>query len=74
MREGGKIVTYFEDRGFGFIRPDYAATKDTGDVFLHINNIRDKAEPRIGQRCMFEATMSSKHKLVAKDVELIEEN
>jgi cold shock CspA family protein len=74
MREGGEIVTYFENRGFGFIRPDYSCgvnEKGGGDVFLHVDQVMSGI-PEKGKRCMFEAALSGRRqRLVAQDVEIL---
>ena len=40
----GRIKTYIEDRGFGFISPDEGGD----DIFFHISNVRDIEQPEQG--------------------------
>jgi cold shock CspA family protein len=51
----GVIVNYFEDRGFGFIRPDQSSLSN-GDVFLHVNHIKSGL-PRVGARLEFDLSI-----------------
>jgi cold shock CspA family protein len=52
----GVIVDWFEDRGFGFIRPDQK-TLTPGDVFLHHRHIKSGL-PRSGATVEFEVTIT----------------
>lgn len=53
----GKIVTWKDDKGFGFIRP----AKGGRDVFLHISDLRHKGyQPRIGDAVDFSLTTDDK--------------
>lgn len=64
----GSIISFKEDRGYGFIRP-----KDGGDnVYVHISALQaagvDKVEP--GQRLTYEI-LSKDGKISAIDIKLI---
>jgi cold shock CspA family protein len=67
MREGGEIISWVADRGFGFVKPD---TCVGGDAFLHISECT--GTPRRYASVMFTAEMDRKRRLVAKDA-IIEE-
>jgi CspA family cold shock protein len=52
----GRVKTYLEDRGFGFIIPD-----DGGDdIFFHITNVVDMAEPEAGMDVKYQITETPK--------------
>jgi len=73
MIEGGTITTWFEERGFGFVKPDYPTTNpegETGDVFLHVRQVKS-GTPR---RVTFEAVMNGRrNRLTAQDAVIQEE-
>ncbi len=57
MRYEGKIVKWYDDKGFGFIR----ATKDSKDFFLHISQIhRLKKRPEINELISYEIAKDEK--------------
>lgn len=52
----GRIKTYIEDRGFGFIKPD-----DGGDdIFFHISNVRDIELPEQGLAVQYQVAEGRK--------------
>lgn len=65
MRYQGKIIKWYDEKGFGFIR----ATADSKDVFLHISNIRklNKA-PQINDLVTYELINDEKGRFRAVDV------
>lgn len=58
----GKITTWKDDRGFGFIKPD-----DGGqDVFLHIRALKGAARrPRVGDTILYQPVAESTGKIRA---------
>lgn len=46
MRKKGKVVSWKDDKGFGFIRPDDGSK----DIFLHVRDIRAGGRPETGRR------------------------
>ncbi|MDP6458971.1 MAG: cold shock domain-containing protein [Candidatus Bathyarchaeota archaeon] len=46
----GKIVKYFSRRGFGFITPE----NSQNEIFFHVSNFPEEAQPEIGQSVGFE--------------------
>jgi CspA family cold shock protein len=46
----GVIKRYFEERGFGFIKPDGAGE----DVFFHVKSFDEHGEPHVGDRVEYE--------------------
>ena len=45
----GKIVRWFNDRGFGFVKPDAG-----DDLFLHVRSLTASGDPIIGDIVEFE--------------------
>ncbi len=65
MRYEGKIVKWYDDKGFGFIR----ATQDSKDVFLHISQIhRLKKRPEINEIVSYEIVKDEKGRFRAENV------
>ena len=68
QEQAGSVVTYFEAKGFGFLRPD-----DGGrDVFFHVSRVAegDSASLKPGTRVLFELGMDRTGKLAASSVRL----
>jgi CspA family cold shock protein len=66
--QGGSVVTYFEAKGFGFLRPD-----DGGrDVFFHVSRLSegDPLTLKPGTRVLYELGMDRTGKLAASSVRL----
>jgi cold shock CspA family protein len=55
MRQQGTVVTYFDDRGFGFIQPD----DSSGELYFHARRFKG-APPAVGVRVEFELVPPSK--------------
>ncbi|MGA2133412.1 MAG: cold shock domain-containing protein [Bryobacteraceae bacterium] len=66
--QGGAVVTYFEAKGFGFLRPD-----DGGrDVFFHVSRLSegDPTTLRPGTRVLYELGMDRTGKPAASSVRI----
>ncbi len=65
MRYQGKIIKWYDDKGFGFIR----ATEDSKDVFLHISDISKlKKRPVINEVVFYELSKDSRGRYRATNV------
>ena len=66
--QGGSVVTYFEAKGFGFLRPD-----DGGrDIFFHVSRLTEglATELRPGTRVLYELGMDRTGKMAASSVRI----
>ena len=64
----GSVVTYFETKGFGFLRPD-----DGGrDIFFHVSRLAEglATELRPGARVLYELGMDRAGKMAASSVRI----
>lgn len=66
--QSGSVVTYFEAKGFGFLRPD-----DGGrDLFFHVSRLAegDSTTLKPGTRVLYELGMDRTGKLAASSVRI----
>jgi CspA family cold shock protein len=66
--QGGSVVTYFEAKGFGFLRPD-----DGGrDIFFHVSRLVEglATDLRPGTRVLYELGMDRTGKMAASSVRI----
>jgi len=64
----GSVVTYFEAKGFGFLRPD-----DGGrDIFFHVSRLAEglATDLRPGTRVMYELGMDRTGKMAAASIRI----
>jgi cold shock CspA family protein len=54
----GKIIKYFSFRGFGFIAPENSQE----EIFFHVSNYPEQAQPEIGKDVEFEQIETPKGK------------
>jgi CspA family cold shock protein len=69
--QAGSVVTYFETKGFGFLRPD-----DGGrDIFFHVSRLVEglATDLRPGTRVMYELGMDRTGKMAASTVRIAPE-
>ena len=65
----GAVVTYFEAKGFGFLRPD-----DGGrDIFFHVSRLAEglATDLRPGTRVVYELGMDRTGKMAASSVRIV---
>jgi len=55
-RQTGRVARFFEQRGFGFIRPDEGGP----EVFVHINDVANTRSLQEGQRVAYDVVMGDK--------------
>jgi cold shock protein len=66
--QSGSVVTYFEAKGFGFLRPD-----DRGrDIFFHVSRLVEglATDLRPGTRVLYELGMDRTGKMAANSVRI----
>jgi CspA family cold shock protein len=66
--QGGAVVTYFEAKGFGFLRPD-----DGGrDIFFHVSRLTEglATDLRPGTRVLYELGMDRTGKMAASSIRI----
>jgi CspA family cold shock protein len=66
--QAGSVVTYFEAKGFGFLRPD-----DGGrDIFFHVSRLAEglATDLRPGTRVLYELGMDRTGKLAASSLRI----
>ena len=66
--QSGSVVTYFEAKGFGFLRPD-----DGGrDIFFHVSRLSEglATDLRPGTRVMYELGMDRTGKMAASSLRI----
>jgi CspA family cold shock protein len=66
--QSGSVVTYFEAKGFGFLRPD-----DGGrDIFFHVSRLSEglATDLRPGARVMYELGMDRTGKMAASSLRI----
>jgi uncharacterized membrane protein YsdA (DUF1294 family)/cold shock CspA family protein len=66
MQANGRIKSWNDDRGFGFIEPTHGGQ----EIFFHVKVFRGRGErPKIGQSVLFEVELGPEGKKRAKNVE-----
>ncbi len=67
--ETGAVVTYFEEKGFGFLRPDNGGR----DVFFHISRLNEGQASDLvpGARVIYELGMDRTGKMAASSVRVV---
>ena len=66
--QAGSVVTYFDTKGFGFLRPD-----DGGrDIFFHVSRLAEglAADLRPGTRVLYELGMDRTGKMAASSIRI----
>lgn len=67
--ETGAVVTYFEEKGFGFLRPDNGGR----DVFFHISRLNEGQASDLvpGTKVIYELGMDRTGKMAASSVRVV---
>ena len=67
--ESGSVVTYFEEKGFGFLRPDGGGR----DIFFHISRLNEGQASDLvpGARVIYELGMDRTGKMAASSVRVV---
>lgn len=67
--ETGSVVTYFEEKGFGFLRPDGGGR----DIFFHISRLNEGQASDLvpGTRVIYELGMDRTGKMAASSVRVV---
>lgn len=67
--QAGAVVTYFEDKGFGFLRPDSGGR----DIFFHVSRLAEglATDLRPGTRVAYELGMDRAGKTAASSVRIL---
>jgi CspA family cold shock protein len=67
--ETGSVVTYFEEKGFGFLRPDSGGR----DIFFHISRLNEGQASDLtpGAKVIYELGMDRTGKMAASSVRVV---
>jgi len=67
--ETGSVVTYFEEKGFGFLRPDGGGR----DIFFHISRLNEGQASDLvpGTKVVYELGMDRTGKMAASSVRVL---
>src|SRR6266851_2328203 len=65
----GSITTYFEEKGFGFLRPDSGGR----DIFFHISRLQEGDATQVvpGARVFYDLGMDRNGKIAASSIRLV---
>jgi uncharacterized membrane protein YsdA (DUF1294 family)/cold shock CspA family protein len=66
MQNQGRLTSWNDERGFGFISPDIEGER----VFVHITSFRGNQRPEVNQRLMYTLSVNNKGKPCAINVSL----
>jgi cold shock protein len=69
VAETGAVITYFEDKGFGFLRPDNGGR----DIFFHISRLHEGQATDLvpGKKVVYELGMDRTGKIAASSVRVV---
>jgi len=69
VAETGSVVTYFEEKGFGFLRPDGGGR----DIFFHISRLNEGQASDLtpGTKVIYELGMDRTGKMAASSVRVV---
>ena len=65
----GQVMTYFEEKGFGFLRPDFGGK----DIFFHISRLHEGQATDLvpGTKVTYELGMDRNGKIAASSVRIL---